>query len=561
MIMRIRRFFIEEYQVLRYLELPLEAAEQNAPGVPATYALDLIVGVNGTGKSTLLRLLAEVFQYLRNRHLPPFHFSITYQLYQSIGDPQTVTISNLDEDKQKQLAGGREVAQEKRLYLGVEERASAQPTEELVEAIDERYLPNYVIALTSGSEAGWELAEAGMVYDSSAQNASFPHKDQADVEERLRSWYHHEQSMPPSSVTSSIRGQRTAMSEQRTFYLMKKQQMPLIILCGLLVDMQSENQKQVLPEVLREVKIKTLVSFSLRLHINENAIAADDLSIIEQLRGQATRIVKQGDSQLLIFQVYDQEQISEKIHTLVQEAGNGLELFKQLDQLTRIREDQQRTLQEVNLFFTREYTPPEQEGLETVQDGAPPKQPLLHLLEWFSDGEASFLGRFCLFALLRGTEALVLLDEPEVHFNDYWKRQLVHKLDQALRGQYSHVLMTTHSSITISDVYNTSVWVMKRHNDFTDYVAPPNLRTLGTDPSDIIVHVFGAESATGAQSIAYLQRRVNEILALEDTDEKRKELDTLMGYVGPGPWRFLIRRKLYGLEDNQSETPTSNAGR
>ncbi len=48
----------------------------------------------------------------------------------------------------------------------------------------------------------------------------------------------------------------------------------------------------------------------------------------------------------------------------------------------------------------------------------PRSAPPLLMLASLSDGERSFLGRMCLFCMLRGQEALVLLDEPEVHFND-----------------------------------------------------------------------------------------------------------------------------------------------
>jgi len=48
-----------------------------------------------------------------------------------------------------------------------------------------------------------------------------------------------------------------------------------------------------------------------------------------------------------------------------------------------------------------------------------------------SDGERSFLGRLCLMPLLRDSEALVLLDEPEVHFkttgNDTWFSSSIHR--------------------------------------------------------------------------------------------------------------------------------------
>jgi len=56
------------------------------------------VGVNGTGKSTLLRLLAKLFLQLRhneNNRNPPFGFKVSYQLST---DGDLISITNLDQD-------------------------------------------------------------------------------------------------------------------------------------------------------------------------------------------------------------------------------------------------------------------------------------------------------------------------------------------------------------------------------------------------------------------------------------------------------------------------------
>ncbi|GLV59814.1 hypothetical protein KDH_66380 [Dictyobacter sp. S3.2.2.5] len=276
----------------------------------------------------------------------------------------------------------------------------------------------------------------------------------------------------------------------------------------------------------------------------------------------ATYAVKQGNDVLLVFHLYDEHSRrlrQEIIQQLVSLQGNALRFFRWLNQLTIPHDGKEAILSEVNLFLERDYRTDEEREEKTL---LPPERAPLHMLEWFSDGEVSFLGRLCALSLLRENEALILLDEPEVHFNDYWKRQLVSMLNKFLQDQYSHVIMTTHSSITLSDVYNTNIWVMKRNGIFTEYAAPPNLRTLGTDPSDIIVHIFGAESATGAQSISYIQGEIRRIrLLTTTTQEKIEQLQRLQQNVGPGPLRFLIRREIYALEDEQNSQPSRNEAR
>ena len=76
------------------------------------------------------------------------------------------------------------------------------------------------------------------------------------------------------------------------------------------------------------------------------------------------------------------------------------------------------------------------------------------LYDWLSDGERMFLGRIALFYLLKGQDnALLILDEPETHFNDIWKRRLVDILDGALGDLASDVIISTHSSIALTDVF------------------------------------------------------------------------------------------------------------
>src|SRR3989344_2742873 len=66
--------------------------------------------------------------------------------------------------------------------------------------------------------------------------------------------------------------------------------------------------------------------------------------------------------------------------------------------------------------------------------------------EELSDGEQMVLGRMALFHLLQGQQdALLLLDEPETHFNDKWKREIVDIIDDAIGHTSNDVLISTHS--------------------------------------------------------------------------------------------------------------------
>jgi len=140
-----------------------------------------------------------------------------------------------------------------------------------------------------------------------------------------------------------------------------------------------------------------------------------------------------------------------------------------------------------------------------------------------------------LFALFRAQNLLILLDEPEVHFNDVWKREIVNMLDQIMDGYVSHALITTHSSIALTDVSPESIMKLERE-DGALYAVRPRIQTFAADPSDIMMHIFNAQHANGERS----SRFIRTIEAQSDP----AQLTQLMDMTAPGYWRYRIRRQI-----------------
>lgn len=572
--MKIKSFYVRDYRVLHDLALDLD--QRLSFTQDGDYRLDLLVGVNGVGKSTLLRLLAELFQRLDSSLPPGFYFRIIYEL--KTGDPTPgqpsapleVKITNLDDDiDRKHLLETWDGQQAPRLYLRV--RQDQQTLDEsLVDNIDKRYLPGRIVAFTSGSEQEWELVDS-FYQEARASLESLPDFSATNL---LEGW-----SEQPGHIEPKSTENERAFSEKR-FLLIKNQFQPLLILCGLLADIskrQSDRPEQtpglafpLLAPAFAEVKLKQLTGFSLRIRAT-STLPGQEGDFLQNLIEAATFVLRQGDERLLVFDLLDfatnppdQKSTLDHLQELIVNQGGGLATFqrlcslhypppKQQSVLQQLALQQQLTLQqrptlsEINLFLERNYHIGD-ENEDEVQDEEEGEDPPLHMLEWFSDGEISFLSRLCLISLLRTEEALVLLDEPEVHFNDYWKRQLVDMLDHSLRNQQSHVLMTTHSSITLSDVDTASIRVLTRTDNGTSFATPPNIRTLGADPSEIITHVFGAKSASGAHGNEYIQRQIQDIYALDKPDDKLEKFRQLLDIVGSSPWLYLIHREMQALE-------------
>lgn len=109
--------------------------------------------------------------------------------------------------------------------------------------------------------------------------------------------------------------------------------------------------------------------------------------------------------------------------------------------------------------------------------------------EELSDGEQMFMGRMALLHLLKGQhDSLLLLDEPETHFNDLWKRDVVSVVDDALAHTSADVLIATHAALMLTDAFNDELVVLERTAPVDD--AGPGesgVRTLSSQ-----IHTFGA---------------------------------------------------------------------
>jgi hypothetical protein len=114
-----------------------------------------------------------------------------------------------------------------------------------------------------------------------------------------------------------------------------------------------------------------------------------------------------------------------------------------------------------------------------------------------SDGEQMILGRMALFHLLEGqNDVLLMLDEPETHFNDKWKREIVNIADGAISATTNEVLISTHSAIVLTDVFQDEIVLLEKEEGRVrrvELVSP----TFGADPGELMVRVFGAQDSVG----------------------------------------------------------------
>jgi len=523
-------FRVDGYHVLRQLTIPFvrDSEVESAEASNKDYTLSFLVGVNGSGKSTVLRALFEVLRRLPTNQSIPFGFELIYEL-------------GVDKEIQKFRIKNKSGDPQPEVFYNDDPKPRS---------FSISYLPRRIVVLTTGAEEEWEKQETLLVAE--------PEESLKDAlgELDLNSLQLAIQELPgrPLQPINLEELNENTNEAEDPFLFIRSKYLPVVTLCGLLADLAS--LERLLDGVLKEAQIQSVRGFSLKLRMNKGLTSDTtwEYDFVELLKKVATRKLRIGSDYLLLFDFPSQDNgYASRILECAKRAGEdippsarGLHLYEQLVRLYDPPFDNLPVLSEINIFFKRSKS-----ERENREDKGENKDTPLLLLNWLSDGERSFLGRMCLFSLMGDTESLILLDEPEVHFNDYWKRQIVYVIAKVMNGRASHAVITTHSSITLTDAKNDNIIVLNRNGTFTSETFQPTIRTYAADPSDIIVNIFNAPEATGAQSVDRIREalRSNRI----DKQDQQKQLQNLLAEVGPGYWSYQIRRRLAQLERELSQ--------
>lgn len=145
------------------------------------------------------------------------------------------------------------------------------------------------------------------------------------------------------------------------------------------------------------------------------------------------------------------------------------------------------------------------------------------LLRNFSDGEHQFIHTMGICLLLKNTRTLMLLDEPETHFNPDWRSQFISILEESVIAGGSNnlmkdVLLTSHSPFIISDCLPKNVIFFSRNTE-SQYVEAKTAKemgfnTYGASINYILKHFFNTEFL-GSKSLNEM-KKIIKIGKLED---------------------------------------------
>ena len=488
----------------------------------------VFAGLNGSGKSNFLELIAEIFYYLERSQLKNTDrthfedlnagFEIEYIL------PKTKKDFHLVEYDQK----GNEILNinkyfEKDVHIkiaknleGVIEMSFSLYDEKKFSVVNNNFshfLPTKIIAYTSGQN---ELLSNPFI--------------------RLR--YHYFRQMVNSE---------TNFCTKRLYFLDEESNYSIFIANMLL------GREVPLPYIKKIFSVIDLHSFRITINYKHSTKEAENLfaqklHLVEPLKACASSWVDHKESKCLIldFVIDDNIAIHEafKFH-YDKSAFQLFQTFYELQSLNvLIEKTQTRKFVESaskDLNISDELSKPDPSDLvfriEKIKiKKKNQKENEIDIIDYksLSDGEHQLNEVIGSVMMMEEEGSLFLMDEPDTHFNPKWRAKMITMLNKVSGNGYDQegnpenirkheIIMTTHSPFIISDNYKKDVYKFVRKDNKLDF-EKLEYETYGASIGFILETIFNRDVTISDFSNKKLNDLKESVESLKDVKRVKKEL-------------------------------------
>lgn len=164
-----------------------------------------------------------------------------------------------------------------------------------------------------------------------------------------------------------------------------------------------------------------------------------------------------------------------------------------------------------------------------------------------SDGEAQLLQILGVASIYKQKQALFLFDEPETHLNPAWRTFFHSHLEEALAvphgtDEKSQVFLSTHSPFMISSLRKENVFFFERNdNDGQVSVMPAHSQTYGASFEVLIKNYYGLKSLISQSAVEDVKTHLSAINTPED---RQQALSWIEGNLGESMEKAYLLRKL-----------------
>lgn len=160
-------------------------------------------------------------------------------------------------------------------------------------------------------------------------------------------------------------------------------------------------------------------------------------------------------------------------------------------------------------------------------------------LDDLSDGEIQLLLTLGAVRLFGDEETLFLFDEPETHLNPSWRTRFHLDFERANQAHGSaQALVSSHSPFLVSSLPRQAIFHFKKFNQLT-YMEPPDSETFGTSFDLLIKRHFDLKAAISETAIQEIRGKL-----ADDSLSREQKLEWLETSVGDSLERSYLINKL-----------------
>lgn len=473
-----------------------------------------LIGQNGSGKSQLLQLLAEIFQSAWCAHAPDQERDVA----------DRSTLFTLEYLVTPQGGRGVEHVRLRRLKKG----ARVLPLDMVVHrdgewtsvGIDEEgfgaRLPSLIVGYTSGDNETLSLpffvSRAG--YAKSVREAAFegPENLVADNRLLLIDYSTHLEVLVANLLLGTPAVQKAILEDARLDHLASFR---CVIQLNHLTRLNSKRRRN---EHRKGVQLTDeLESYIAALQSASTCWSYDpkqEIYVFDFLVNEATRAVfaKNFDSPIALYRAF-----------------HKLALLNDLAIPSKARDRLKKEI-ETRRFASRLPEPQDEEKIfrfEQVRFYRGDEKVIARSLDYvsLSDGEHQLAQILGMFSMILQNNALFILDEPESHFNPQWRVKFIKRLlNLPVEGRGSQeMLLTSHAPFVPSDLHRGQVHVFSKGSDGKVQIVRPPVETYGSTFDRILEHCFGV-----SPPISQLARDdIAKLMKTGTVEQLREAIDTL----------------------------------
>lgn len=156
-------------------------------------------------------------------------------------------------------------------------------------------------------------------------------------------------------------------------------------------------------------------------------------------------------------------------------------------------------------------------------------------LDNMSSGEKMFFYR--IFSILSSIDhnSLVIIEEPELHLNPSWTKQIITMFYLLFNNYNAHFLIATHSYSFINTLFQENIFLIEQEG-----VSNPSFNTFLSNEREITSKLFNA-----SKELNYTEIKLLEKIKASNS----KQLEYIMNYLGESVYKFMVFNELDDSEE------------